>query len=84
MPAKLQARPWRKDDETADSKRRGGKRASPTDPAPGTACRLGALKASGGAEESGGCFSGDTTALTEGVLKSQRQGGKQQPGNGKV
>ena len=81
MPAKLQARPWRKGDETADSKRRGGERASPTDPAPGTTCRLGALKASGGVEERGSCSSGGATALAEGTLKDHRQEGKQHSRN---
>ena len=69
-PTKLQARPWRKDDGAAEPKRHEGERTPLTGPAPGAACRLGMLKADGGAEEGGGCFSGDSTALAEGVLKS--------------
>ena len=84
MPTKLQARPWRKVDGAADSKRHQGELGPLTGSAPGTACRLGMLKADGGAEEGGDCFSGDSTALAEGVLKSQRQEGKQQSRNHKV
>ena len=41
-------------------------------------------KAIGGAEEGEDCFSEGSTALAEGVLKSQRQEGKQQSRNRKV
>ena len=76
-PAKLQARPQGRGDEAAGSRRHGGKRASPTDPAPGAACGLGTLKASGGVKEGGDCFSEESAAVAEGTLKNQRQEGRQ-------
>ena len=69
-PAKLQARPWRKGDGAADSRRHEGECTPSAGPAPGAACRLGILKADGGAEEGGDRLSGASTALAEGVLKS--------------
>lgn len=81
MLAELQARSRGRGDEAAGSRRNGGERASPTGPAPGTACRLGAIKASGGVEEQGGCSSGDAAALAEGTLKDHRQEGNQHSRN---
>ena len=77
-PARLQARPCRKGNESTDSRLHGGKRTPSTGPAPGAACNLGVHKANGCAEEGEDCFSEGSTALAEGVLKSQRQEGKQQ------
>ena len=73
MPTKLHARPWGKDGQTAGSMRRGGRDASPTDPAPRAVGRPGTHKADGGVEEGGGRFTEDATASTEGALKDRRQ-----------
>ena len=69
-PARLQARPCRKGSEATDSRLHEGERTPLADPVPSAACRLGAHKASGGAEEGEDCFTRDPTALAEGVLKS--------------
>ena len=76
-----QARPRRRDGKGAGSRRQASVFASPADLAPGAACWLGALKASGGFEAGGGCFPGGFTALAEGILKSHRQEGKQHSRN---
>ena len=76
-----QARPRRRDGKGAGSRRQASVFASPADLAPGAACWLGALKASGGFEAGGGCFPGDFAALAEGTLRSHCQEGKQHSSN---
>ena len=68
-PAKLHAKSWGRNDKVAGSACHEGKHAPSTNPAPGAASGLGALKANGGVEEGGGRFSGGAAASTEGALK---------------
>ena len=79
--AALQARLRRKGGKGMGSRHLAGRLASPADPAPGVACRLGTLKASDEGKARRRCFSGDSAGLAGGILKSHSQEGKQRLGN---
>ena len=79
--AALQARLRRKGGKGTGSRHLAGRLAFPANPAPGAACRLGALKASNEGKAIGGCFSGDSAGLAGGILKTHNQEGKQRLGN---
>ena len=81
--AALQARLRRKGGKGMGSRHLAGRLASPADPAPGAACKLGTLKASDEGEAGGGCFSGDSAGLAGVALKSHNQERKQRLGNHK-